>query len=307
MNPNDKVTMRVIVNGKNADDPALQGALEQAKRQGCRIELRVTQGTGDATRFAAERPCASPEVIVAVGGDGTVNEVLNGMLTADLCPEPSLAIVPLGTANDFARSCAIAQDDPAEALQLVWRGEPQHIDVGRVNERFFINVATAGFGADVAAQTPAAAKKILGGAAYAVTGLVKAMNVTPYPARLIMPDERWEGELIVITVGNGRQAGGGLPVAPKAALDDGRLDLMVIHDIGLLQAAEVLSELRHMNVDEESLYLFYRQLPAFRLELDQEIRLDVDGEPIYDRAFDFTILHRRLRILLPPGTPLSWQ
>ncbi len=182
----------------------------------------------------------------------------------------------------------------------------QRIDVGRANDRFFINVATGGFGAEVAANTPETAKKVLGGLAYAVTGLLKALSITPYPARLATPDERWEGNVIVFTVGNGRQAGGGIPVAPKAALDDGLLDLMVIHDAGLLQSGRVLSELRDVEAQDNQ-YLFYRQVPSLTLELDQSIRLDVDGEPIHDSRFHFDVLPRRLKVMLPPETSLSWQ
>jgi lipid kinase YegS len=217
-------SMRVIVNGKNAEDPGLAQAVAGARRRGHRVEVRVTREEGDAVRFAAERPQDPPDVIVAAGGDGTVNEVLNGMLAGGAKPEPALAIVPLGTANDFARSCGIPQDRPDQALRLAWESVGRLVDVGCVNDRFFLNVATAGFGAEVAAHTPATAKKVLGGLAYAVTGLLRAVRITPYPCRLTLPDERWTGNLVVLTVGNGRQAGGGIPVAPKAALDDGLLD-----------------------------------------------------------------------------------
>jgi len=302
----DVKSIRVIINGKNADDPGLREALAWAAQQGHRIELRVTQDEGDAARFASEQSQAPWDVIVAVGGDGTINQVLNGIMTAGVSPEPALAIVPLGTANDFARSCNIPLDHPALALRLAWEGVTRLIDVGCANGRYFLNVATGGFGAEVAASTPALAKKVLGGVAYAVTGLLNALSITPYPARLVTPDQRWEGNLIVITVSNGRQAGGGIPVAPKAALDDGLLDVMVIHDAGLLQSGRILSELKDVEA-EDNQYLFYRQAPSLTLELEQSIRLDVDGEPIYGSVFGFSILPRRLRVMLPPETPLSWQ
>lgn len=298
--------MQVIVNGKNADDPGLREALTLAERLGHHIVLRVTQKQSDVARFVSERAGRPCDVIVAAGGDGSINEVLNAILTSRLSPEPSLAVIPLGTANDFAKGCGIPLDHPAYALELAWTGVAQRIDVGRANDRFFINVATGGFGAEVAANTPAAAKKVLGGLAYAVTGLLKALSITPYPARLATPDERWEGNMIVFTVGNGRQAGGGIPVAPKAAIDDGLLDLMVIHDAGLLQSGQVLSEMRDVD-SEDNRYVFYRQVPSLTVETDQRIRLDVDGEPIYASRFRFDVLPRRLKVMLPPGTPLSWQ
>ncbi len=306
MSTSQDILTRVIVNGKNADDPALRESLMWAQQQGRPMEVRVTQNEGDAARFAAEESDSPCDVVVAVGGDGTVNEVLNGILHARTRTEPALAIVPLGTANDFARSCAIPQDHPTQALRLAWEGVPQWIDVGRANDRFFLNVATAGFGAEVAAGTPSVAKKVLGSVAYVVTGLLRAATITPYPSQLVLPEERWEGNLVVITVANGRQAGGGIPVAPKAALDDGLLDVMVIHDAGILQSGKILSEFRDVEAEDNE-YVFYRQAPSLRLELAETVRLDVDGEPIYAHAFDFRILQRRLRIMLPPETPLSWQ
>jgi lipid kinase YegS len=297
--------LRIIVNGKYADDPALRQALAWARREGHRVEWRVTREPGDGAPFAADRRRGPVDVMVAAGGDGTINEVLNGMLANEVTPPAALAIVPLGTANDFAKSCGIPLDDPIEALRLAWEGEPRLIDVGRANERFFINVATGGFAAEVAAKTPEVAKKILGGAAYAATGVVAALDIKSYPGTLSLPEEPWQGNLVVITIGNGRQAGG-FPVAPKAALDDGLLDIMVIHDAGLPQAGQVLSELRKVDAAENR-YIFYRQVPWCRLELTQEIRLDVDGEPILGRVFDFRALPRRLKILLPPQTSLSWQ
>lgn len=120
---------RVIVNGKNADDPGLRESLTWAQQQGHPIEVRVTQDEGDAARFAAGEPGHPCDVVVAVGGDGTVNEVLNGILRAETGTPPAMAIVPLGTANDFARSCAIPQDHPADALRLAWQGVPRWIDV----------------------------------------------------------------------------------------------------------------------------------------------------------------------------------
>ena len=306
MQREDGKSVRVIVNGKNEGEPALEEAVQWARRHGHRIELRITRETGDAGRFAAEKTDAPADIIAAAGGDGTVNEVLNGLMTVSGFPKPALAIIPLGTANDLAIGCGIPQDEPAKALQLAWEGRPRRVDVGRANDRHFLNVASGGFAADVAGKTPASIKNVLGGAAYAVTGLLSAGSITPYRSQLILPDEQWEGDLIVITVGNGRQAGGGFPVAPKAALDDGLLDLMVIHDAGLLQSREVLNKMREAHVGEEDTYLFYKQVPAFRLELEREMRLDVDGEPLSDTRFDFSILPRRLTLMLPAETPLCW-
>jgi YegS/Rv2252/BmrU family lipid kinase len=158
-------------------------------------------------------------------GDGTINEVVNGVLQADPSPRTAVAAAPYGTANDFATACGIPTDDTMAALQLAAGGEARPIDVGKVNDRFFINVASGGFGAEVTASTPIEMKKALGGAAYSIRGPVTAVKMTPYQGKLVTPEGEERGSMIVMAVGNGLQCGGGFQMTPKALLDDGLLEL----------------------------------------------------------------------------------
>ncbi len=116
----------------------------------------------DAARYAGEAVRDGIDVVTAGGGDGTVNEVVNGILLVDESPSIAMGIVPYGTANDFATSCGILTGNPLAALTLLTDREPTKIDVGKVNDHFFINVTTGGFGAEVTAATPTEMKKVLG-------------------------------------------------------------------------------------------------------------------------------------------------
>lgn len=130
-----KKFLRLVVNGKVASTEALRTAVAQQRGLGHRVEVYVTWEGGDARRFNSQPEEA--DVIVAVGGDGTVNEVLHGLMTLPTETRPALAVIPLGTANDFARGCGIPLD-PSQALALCVADDPVAVDVGRANNRWFI-------------------------------------------------------------------------------------------------------------------------------------------------------------------------
>ena len=300
----DSRRMRMIVNGKAASDEALREAVEQIRSEGHTLEVRVTWEGGDATRYAAESTRDEFDVIVVAGGDGTINEVVNGVVTADESPRIAVAVVPYGTANDFAVGCGLTKGAPLDALRLAVTGRARSIDVGKVNDRYFINAAAGGFGAEVTASTPREMKKVLGGVAYSIMGVVTAMKMRPYHGRFVAVDRKEEGTMLVMTVGNGPQTGGGYQIAPHALLDDGLLDLLVVHDVELSQMGTVFEELTKLR-DPENKYVSYFQLESFRIETEEPLQMNLDGEPTRDTSFEFEVLRRRLAFILPPEAPLS--
>jgi lipid kinase YegS len=296
-------TLRLIVNGKAAGDSALREAVATLRAEGVPIEVRVTWEGGDAARLAANAARDGVDIVAAAGGDGTVSEVASGLMSSDAPRKPAVAVIPFGTANDFATACGIPKGDPLAALRLAIEGTPRPIDVGRVNDRHFINVASGGFGARVTAETPLPMKKALGGAAYSLMGLVTAAKMTPYRGKLILPDGEQQGSMILMAVGNSRLAGGGYQVAPKARLDDGLLDLMVVADVDVREFGELLSELMTLG-DETHRYAIYRQAPSFRIEAETPLHMNLDGEPMLATAYDFQVLPRALSFVLPADCPL---
>ena len=297
--------MRIVVNGKAAGDPALRAAVGQMREAGHQLEVRVTWEHGDASRYAAEAVSDGIDVVIAAGGDGTINEVADGMISANGSPKSALAVVPYGTANDFATGIGILKGDPLKALQLAAEGEATLIDVGKVNGRIFVNVASGGFGAEVTANTPPQMKKALGGAAYSLMGVVTAAKMNPYECRFTFPDGTVrEGLLLLTAVGNGRQCGGGYQVTPHALLNDGLLDVAVIHDVEIQQLGLVLNELLNLTA-ESNQFVTYKQVPAFTLESSRPLQFNLDGEPYYDTKFQFEVLPEVLPFILGPNAPLK--
>jgi lipid kinase YegS len=298
-------SMRMILNGKAAANPTLREAVGHIRDRGDSLDVRVTWEVGDAARFASEAVECGIDIVIAAGGDGTLNEVVNGVIRVNESPNIAVGVVPFGTANDFATGCGIPIGDPLKALLLIAEGKATSIDVGKVNDRYFINVASGGFGAEITASTPVGMKKVLGGAAYALMGVVKAAKMSPYHGALITPDgEKQRGSAIIVAVGNGRQTGGGFQVAPLALLDDGLLDVMTIHDVEVQEFGTLLNELMNLGAKENT-FVSYQQMSSFSVEVDSQLPLNLDGEPVRGTSFQFDVLERRLPFILPPEAPLS--
>lgn len=297
--------MQLIINGKAAGDEGLRDAVSKIREMGHQLDVRVTWESGDAARYAAEAVHNGLDVIIAAGGDGTVNEVVEGVLSTEEPARCALAVIPFGTANDFATGCKIPPGDPLAALKLAANGKSVPIDVGQANDRYFINVASGGFGAEVTANTPPGMKQILGGAAYSIMGLIKAAQMKPYRCRIMLPDRKMhECNMLIMAVGNGRQCGGGQEVAPRALLNDGLLDMMILHDVTFQSFGTVLDELFQLG-DESNDHVSYAQVPSLRIEGEEPLHLNLDGEPIRESSIEFRVLPEAIRFILPADAPLQ--
>ncbi len=296
-------SLRIVLNGKGAHLPHVREAVERCRSEGHDVQVRVTWESGQASEFAEEAARARFDIVVAAGGDGTVNEVAAGVLRAGDAATTAIGIIPLGTANDFANGCHIPLD-PTEALALITTTAPRRIDVGMINDRPFINVASAGIGAEITAETPAGMKRVLGGAAYSLVGLIKALSMKPHEGKIITPEGTFSGQMMLLGIGNGRLAGGGFHVAPLALLNDGLLDLVVVPDVAFPETGTLVSEMIRLETEEPQ-RVIYRQLASFEIEANQKIQMNLDGEPICDKTFRVSILPRRLNFLLPKTAPVK--
>ena len=289
--------LRVILNGKGAADPRVRAAIHQMREEGQPLEVRCTWEGGDAGRFAQEAVADGVDVLVAGGGDGTLHEVVNGLMKVEPAEETAVSVLPLGTANDFARGCEIPLA-PYDALRLAATGRPVPVDMGEANGVFFVNVASGGFGAQVTAGTPTELKKVLGGGAYALVGLLTAAKMAPFEGRVVSPSTSAQGSFIALAVGNARQAGGGFPVTPKAILNDGLLDLMVIADFQARELGVVLDELQNLD-DPRNRFVHYRRSPRFEIEVPATLPINLDGEPYRWDRIAFGVKPGALRMVLP--------
>lgn len=289
----------VILNGKGAGNQDVREAIDRLRTAGNTLHVRVTWEHGDAKRYVAEAVALGVETIVAGGGDGTINEVSDALSQHSESSRPVLAVLPLGTANDFATACLIPEE-PQAALQLALQGRAVAIDFARINDkRVFINMATGGFGTKITTETPEKLKSILGGASYFLHGILRMDTLKADFCQISGPDFHWEGNALVVAIGNGRQAGGGQPLCPEALINDGKLDLRVLTSDELLPALleSLLKGESNKNVIEAS-------LPWLEITSPHEMTLNLDGEPLSAKHFRIEIEPDAISLRLPPNCPL---
>jgi len=289
----------LILNGKKADRPEIRQAVNTLRDDEHQLDVRITWEAGDIHRYIDEACRHNIELVIVGGGDGSVNEAVNSILTRE-GKVPALGIMPLGTANDFATSCRIPSE-PLESLRLALTGESTAIDAVQANDRFFLNVASVGFGAAVTANTPAALKNFLGGGAYTIAGLVQALDFEPYPSRVLTPDGEFNGQLLVGAVCNGRTAGGGQQLAPEALLNDGLLDVLIVNRFSMSAVPQVLEELKNPGAEGE--FIQRLKTPWLEGESDHEIPINLDGEPYAANQIRFSVQTNAIKVVLPPDCP----
>jgi len=258
-------TALLILNGKGAGNEELREAVGALRKEGIELFVRVTWEYGDALRYVAEAVALGCDTVIAGGGDGTINEVAGALAQLE-GPRPILGIVPLGTANDFATACNIPLA-PEQALLLAIKGRAEAIDLAQVNDKhFFINMATGGFGTRITTETPEKLKAALGGVSYFIHGLLRLDTLKADRCEIKGPDFSWEGDALVIGIGNGRQAGGGQQICPEALINDGLLQLR------LLTSEELLpSFLRSLLNNEENKNIVSAHLPWLEITATHDL------------------------------------
>ncbi len=289
----------LILNGKGANTPQLREAVELLRDEGVTIHVRVTWEKGDAVRYVEEAIRLNVETVIAGGGDGTINEVATALIHSVSREVPALGILPLGTANDFATSVNIPAD-LANALKLAIAGRDVPVDIAQVNHKTcFINMATGGFGTRITTETPEKLKAALGGVSYLIHGLMRMDTLKPDRCEIRGENFSWQGDALVIGIGNGRQAGGGQQLCPDALINDGLLHLRIFTGEELIPA---LFNTLASNDGAEN--LVDSVSPWFEVTASHEMTFNLDGEPLSGKTFRMEILPAALRCRLPPDCPL---
>ena len=287
----------LIVHGARAEFPGLRHLVEWVRAKGHKVRVRVTWEPNDGAMFAREAIEAGVDTIVACGGDGTVNEVLNGLEGTRV----ALGIIPAGTANDFARQVGIP-DEPNGAMDIVLRRKAVVIDTASMNGRRFLNVSSGGVGAEATAETPTEAKASLGPVAYFISGLRKLAALEPRRGIFEAPGMRIDEEFLLFAVGNARATGGGSLVTPRASVRDGLLDVCIVGAMPRKEFAKLVVRVKrgeHLEMDG----VRYLQVPWFRVTTSDATIVNVDGEPMELRQANYEARPRDLLIHMPrlPG------
>ena len=215
----------LILHRKSSNEFPVKEAVKAVRREGIDLRVRIPWNKKDKPRVVQEALDNGARRVIAGGGDGTINAVASALVgDGKTKPDVTLGILPLGTANDFARGCELPTGDLAECLRIACTRPGRPMDVGKANKQYFINVASLGLGAEITATTPVKMKKALGGLAYTIMGMAKAANLSPYEGQVTIPGEDpVVGQMLFMAVGNNRYAGGGFEVALAGAIDDGCL------------------------------------------------------------------------------------
>jgi diacylglycerol kinase (ATP) len=262
----------MIIHGSRADYPDVRHLVSWVRDKGHFVEPLVTYEAGDASALAADAARRGVDVVVAVGGDGTVNEVVNGLDGYDA----PLGVIPVGTANDFARQVGIPADAD-HAMDVILQRKPRRLDTASLNGRRFLNVSTAGIGAEATAETPPEIKESLGAIAYAISGMRKLAELRPQTARFSGDGFEYDGEFLMFAVGLTRASGGGTMVTPMASATDGLLDLCIVESMSRSEFARTaLRVKRGEHVGQEGVQ--YAQVRSVTVEGREPIVVNVDGE-----------------------------
>ena len=232
-------------------------------------ELRMTTGAGDARRLAAEAAREGFRVVSAAGGDGTVNEVANGLAGTDT----ALGVLPVGTMNVFAKEHGLPEKLD-EAWGLIRTGVQREIDLLAANGTHFIQLAGVGFDAQVVKETTWEAKKNLGPLSYLISAAQIAARTPP---KLTVEAGGRVSEGSFVLIGNGRYYGTKLVLFPKARVDDGMIDVLIFKNTGYLDLAKYLAGVlmgRHTGMAGVE----YFQVAEATVRSEQEVPVEVDGE-----------------------------
>lgn len=253
--------------------------------------IAITQTPGDATRIARTFAHEGAGRIYAIGGDGTLNEVLNGMAGTDC----SLGVIPSGSGNDFFRNLRHTADDTILARTIEGTEEP--VSLGIVEGRYFLNVASAGIDAAIALN--ANRYKRLGGTAAYVAGIFHSVfRYRSFPAEVDIDGARFSRKTLLLAVANGCCYGGGMKIAPRADIRSGTFEVYHINEAGPLRILHLfprLMEGRHETIREVS----HTQGEGITISSAEQFPLNIDGEILMVRSARFRIIPEGIRLIMP--------
>ena len=298
--------MRLIVNPVAAGGavgkrwPRIQRTLRE---EGLPFTAALTEGTGHATELARQALAEGYRTIVALGGDGTINEVVNGLvIEGQIDPEVVLGIIPGGAGDDFRRTLGIPADYRQACRRLMGHearlidlGEVEYTSEGGPGRRCFINFAGLGFDAAVVERTRRSWKSLPGTIPYLMSLLVTIVTYQNKDMRILLDGEELRQRANAVIVFNGRYCGGGMFIAPDADPSDGLFDIIVIGDTTKLEFLANVpkvyrgTHLTHPKVDA------YRAREV-RVEARQRMFLQGDGELIGEAPVTFRVVPQALRI-----------
>lgn len=300
------VRQLAIVNPRSRRGEHLEGTIRDHFGSDTSSRVESTEYQGHAAELAKRASEEGFERVVAVGGDGTVHEVVNGLREGG--EGVSLAVLPVGTGNDFARSLGMPLDLEG-ALAALERGRTRDIDLvlarGADGRRRLANMAAGGFGGEVHEHVTAELKESWGPFAFFRAALERLPERAAYEVEIVDPDGTpFVEKALNVAVANGRFVAGGIPAAPYAELDDGLLDVVLVKDCGLVALTSLAPRVllgRHLeDADECILFLQARRLVV---RADRPLPWNLDGEPFVSGDLSFEVEPGALEVVVGEEEP----
>lgn len=300
------MTTKIILNpyaGRWKAKAAIPDVERACEELGLDYELVVTEEPGHGVELAREALLAGYCPIVAAGGDGSISEVVNGMLAATDGRQPRvpLGIIPLGSADDLADQLGLPKDIVA-ACRVILEGCERLIDLGRVNGRYFDNNSAVGL-EPMVTVTQEKMQRVHGTPRYILAAVRTILAHRPWQMRLVWDDGEYVGKAALVSVGNMRRTGGAFYMTPRAEPDDGLLDFVFAGGMSRLRLLRLLpTTFNGSHVDQPEVY--YVRTTRLTIECDPPTPIQADGE-LFDRAathITYEVIPAALRVLVPPPT-----
>ncbi|MEJ5253219.1 MAG: diacylglycerol kinase family lipid kinase [Chthonomonadetes bacterium] len=264
-----------------------------ALQVGCSWQIVETTRQGEAATLARQAAHDGIPVVVAAGGDGTLGEVANGLVGTPA----KLGILPLGTGNDFAR-CVGISENLSVAVDNLFTGKAHPVDLGRVGDRYFINVAGCGFDAAVAQRVNRGFRFLHGTAAYVAAVYQTLMTFKPMQMHITVDDEVISERTMLCTVANSQSYGGGMRIAPMAQIDDGWLDVCIVKAVSKVEFVRVFPR---VFTGIHITHPCFVMLKARRIQVESNppVPVLVDGDVQGTTPIEFTVHPSALQVILP--------
>lgn len=259
------------------------------------VEVKETQGPKDATHFAAQACEQRVDFVIGMGGDGTINEIVNGL--AEQQHMPLFSFIPLGTVNDFARALGIPLD-PEEAIEALKVSKEQRADIGKLGNDYFMNIVAIGEIASKVADTSIESKTRLGPLAYLLEGTKAILQDNEVTMKIVHDEGEWEGDMTLVLIALTNSVGGFERLAPDAEVDDGFLHVFIIHESGIPGFLRVGTKLLQGKIAEDD-GVDYIRTKKVHIETSQELFCNVDGDEGTCTPVDIQVLAQHLRVLVP--------
>jgi diacylglycerol kinase (ATP) len=267
------------------------------REAGWLVDIEPTRAAGDGRRLAQQAVEQGYELVVAAGGDGTINEVINGLAGS----ATALAPLPLGTMNVWARELRLPLQ-PRQAAEALLTWQPRPIDLGRAGERYFLLMAGIGFDAAITAGVGAQEKRRFGALAYVFRGIEQTVNLRSARARLVIDGRPLRRRVLMVVVGNSQLYGGLVKITHHASIDDGLLDICVIKgDNGLSAVRRLIAIIRRRQSRDPEIE--YYRARSLQIVARPPLPVQVDGDPIGVTPMTFEVVPGALRALLPADLP----